>query len=239
MEQNNRSDEQKMIEVCHDGPYIVTGNIPLVRKTQIVSEYGEPLSWKFDGQIETEEGYFLCRCGQSLDKPFCDGTHSKHHFEGTETAPLSTRAERQETLPGGSKLFIRFDTSLCTSAGFCANRNTSIAEMAPHTNDPTLRALAIAMVEHCPSGALTYAVEENGEDIEVDLPVQIAVTTEITSQGAIHGPLWVTGEIQIIRADGSLLERRNRVCLCNCGHSQDKPLCDGSHREYPVFKEIS
>jgi Iron-binding zinc finger CDGSH type len=92
------------------------------------------------------------------------------------------------------------------------------------------------MVEHCPSGALTYSLKEGGQDIEVDLPQQIAVTTEITSDGPIEGPLWVTGGIPIIRSDGKPFEGRNRVTLCNCGHSQAKPLCDGSHRAYPVRK---
>ena len=47
----------------------------------------------------------------------------------------------------------------------------------------------MAMVEHCPSGSYTYAVEEGGPEIEPDLPEQIAVVTEITSDGPIDGPV--------------------------------------------------
>lgn len=239
MDHSDELTKLKKIEICNGGPYLVTGSIPLVSKTQVVSEYGEPLSWKKDGEIPTDEGYCLCRCGQSGDKLFCDGTHAKIQFDGSESAQSNKREDRQEQFSGSANMIINMDVSLCTSSGFCANRMTSIAEMAPHTDDTQVRALAIAMIEHCPSGALTYALEEGGENIEVDLPQQIAVVTEITSEGPIRGPLWVTGGISIIRADGQLLERRNRVTLCNCGHSQNKPLCDGSHRDYPVMKEQS
>ncbi len=225
------TDDQKKIEVCCNGPYIVTGGIPLVRKTQVMSELGEPLTWKKDGDIATDEGYFLCRCGKSGEHPFCDGTHTKVQFNGTETAPPDSTRERRETYLGCRNILIRIDISLCTSSGFCANHITSIAEMAPHTDDTQVRALAIAMVEHCPSGALTYALTEREADIEVDLPKQIAVTTEYASGEAILGPLWVTGGITIIRSDGQPLEQRNRVALCCCGRSQMKPLCDGSHRD--------
>ncbi|MDO9121546.1 MAG: CDGSH iron-sulfur domain-containing protein, partial [Anaerolineaceae bacterium] len=68
------------------------------------------------------------------------------------------------------------------------------------------------------------------EDIEADYPVQIAVTTEITSEGAIEGSLWATGYIPVERSDGKPFETRNRVTLCNCGESKKKPLCDGTHR---------
>ena len=224
-------DDQKKIEVCSDGPYIVTGGIPLVRKIQVVSELGEPLTWKKEGEIATDEGYFLCRCGKSKDMPFCDGTHADVPFDGNETAPTDTIRDRRETYPGCKNIFIRIDMSLCTSSGFCANHATSISEMASHTDDTQVRALAIAMIEHCPSGALTYTLEDGDADIEVDLPQQIATTTEITTEGPIPGPLWVTGGITIIRSDGQPFERRNRVALCCCGHSQLKPLCDGSHRE--------
>jgi CDGSH-type Zn-finger protein/ferredoxin len=218
------------IEIESDGPYMVTGNIPLVSKTQIVSEYGEPLTWKKDGEIKTDESYLLCRCGHSSHMPFCDATHFDIQFDGTETAPSSLTADRREAYPGSQNIVIRIDLDLCTESGFCANQKTSIYEMATQSADTQVRAMAIAMIEHCPSGALTYALKEGEQDIEVDLPKQIAVTTEITSQGPIPGPLWVTGGIPIIRSDGKPFEIRNRVALCNCGKSQAKPLCDGSHR---------
>jgi CDGSH-type Zn-finger protein len=47
---------------------------------------------------------------------------------------------------------------------------------------------------------------------------------------------WVTGNIPIERADGKPFETRNRVTLCRCGHSENKPLCDGTHRRIG-FKE--
>jgi CDGSH-type Zn-finger protein/ferredoxin len=231
---NDNSDNIKKIVVRPNGPYIVSGAVPLVSKTQVVSEYGEPLTWKKDGDVLVDEPYYLCRCGQSDCKPFCDGTHKKITFDGMEMAPISDSEERQETYPGSKNIVIRIDMDLCMSSGFCANRVTSIAEMAAHTDDTQVRAMAIAMVEHCPSGALTYALKEGEADIETDLPQQIALTTEITSAGPIQGPLWVSGGISIIRSDGQPFETRNRVTLCNCGHSQIKPLCDGSHREYPT-----
>ena len=38
--------QEKRIEIEWNGPYHVDGDIPLVRKTQIVSEYGEPIAWQ-------------------------------------------------------------------------------------------------------------------------------------------------------------------------------------------------
>jgi hypothetical protein len=75
--------------------------------------------------------------------------------------------------------------------------------MAEKTDDTQVRTQVIGMIEHCPSGALTYQFEGEKFDNEVDLPMQIAVTTEITSEGPIQGPLWVTGSIPIERAEES------------------------------------
>jgi CDGSH-type Zn-finger protein len=80
----------------------------------------------------------------------------------------------------------------------------------------------MAMIERCPSGALRYRLAANEEEIEPELPVGVGVIDD--------GPLWVTGGVAITGADGSLLERRNRVTLCRCGQSANKPLCDGTHR---------
>ena len=58
------------ITVSKDGSLKVEGNPPLL---------------DHDGaEIETREGrpFFLCRCGASQNKPFCDGTHGRVEFSG-------------------------------------------------------------------------------------------------------------------------------------------------------------
>ena len=78
------------IKVKPFGPYLVEGDVALVKKTQIVSEFGEPLNWKKDGDIPHAETYELCRCGHSKEKPFCDSSHCDIDFEGTEDCPTPT-----------------------------------------------------------------------------------------------------------------------------------------------------
>ncbi len=223
------------IDVEADGPYIVHGPIPLVRKVQVVSEHGEPLTWRKEATIPTGESYELCRCGESSEWPFCDMTHRQIDFDGTEAAETNTVVERRIEIPGGTNIVVYRDYSLCTEAGFCGNRLANVEEMTGSTNDSTIRSQVIAMIERCPSGSFMYALRHGDKDIEPDLPAQIAVTIEFTSEGAIRAPLWVTGNIPIVRSDGEPVETRNRVTLCNCGKSKCKPLCDGSHRREPVY----
>ena len=45
----------------------------------------------------------------------------------------------------------------------------------------------------------------------------------------VSGPIWVKGGIRIEGADGKSYEVRNRVTLCRCGQSSNKPFCDGTH----------
>jgi len=48
------------ITIVNNGPYLSEGNIPLVKKTQVVSEYGEPLTWQTLEKSETPaESYAL------------------------------------------------------------------------------------------------------------------------------------------------------------------------------------
>jgi CDGSH-type Zn-finger protein len=222
--------EERKIVVQLNGPYQVYGGIPLVRKTQVVSEHGEPLTWRRNETIETGDSYDLCRCGHSADKPFCDSTHRLIDFDGTETADTRPTAARQMIYPGSTGIVVKTDGWLCMNAGFCGNRLAHIRQLVRSTDDVNVRSNVIAMVERCPAGSLTYAMAPGEPDIEPDLPQQIAVTTEITSDGPIDGPLWVTGYIPIERADGQPFETNNRVTLCNCGRSENKPLCDGTHR---------
>jgi CDGSH-type Zn-finger protein len=228
------SEKKVKITILEDRGFRVEGGLPLVRKRQISSEYGEPLAWEKGKTFKTGETYELCRCGHSKEKPFCDGSHYEVEFDGTETADTNTFKDRQFVLPGGKQVTVRRDYSLCASAGFCGTRFTNIEKMLKEADDTQLRSLLMAMVERCPSGSYTYSLAGEETDIEPDLPVQIAVLTEMTDEGPILGPLWVTGNVPIERSDGQPMEARNRVTLCRCGLSRIKPLCDGTHRRKHV-----
>ena len=207
------------ITASEHGPYLVTGELPLERRRQVESDAGEPLAWTTTSRLETKDRYALCRCGMSDNKPFCDGTHAREGFEADDGDP-GTYADRSTEL-GGTKITVRDDRSICEHAGFCGNQVTNVWDAVGGTDDVRTRTMVIGMIEHCPSGALTY--ELDGELVEPTLPVGIGVVDD--------GPLWVTGGVPIRLADGTVLETRNRVTLCRCGASSNKPLCDGSHKD--------
>jgi len=43
------------------------------------------------------------------------------------------------------------------------------------------------------------------------------------------GPLYATGEIEVVDGDGLVRYRGSRVSFCRCGATDDAPFCDGSH----------
>lgn len=208
------------ITVRENGPYVVEGGVPLVRKAPVVSEHGEPLTWHTRDLITNADRYTLCRCGLSKNKPHCDGTHRTAGFDGTETADTAPVSSRQTDYPG-TRIVVKNDTSLCMHAGFCGNRVSNVWQMTQDSEDTQVRAQIMAMIERCPSGALSYTID--GEAIEPSLSKEIAVTPD--------GPLWVSGGIPIEGASGQPCEVRNRVTLCRCGASKNKPYCDGAHTE--------
>ena len=53
------------IEVTKNGPYMVSGGIPLQDEKIIVDSEGTPCKWKKGKSYHTEGPYLLCRCGQS------------------------------------------------------------------------------------------------------------------------------------------------------------------------------
>jgi CDGSH-type Zn-finger protein len=68
------------ITPTENGPYKVKGPI------ELVDPDGNPIT-------VPGETIFLCRCGGSTNKPFCDGTHSKIGFEGAAAAVAQAEAE--------------------------------------------------------------------------------------------------------------------------------------------------
>ena len=63
------------ITVKANGPYVVTGDI------ELFDTAGNPFP-------KSENGYALCRCGQSGNKPFCDGTQGRVGFQAVTQAPV-------------------------------------------------------------------------------------------------------------------------------------------------------
>jgi len=53
---------------------------------------------------------------------------------------------------------------------------------------------------------------------------------KVTIQVRPNGSLRVTGTVDFVDAEGKVIRTDTNFSLCRCGHSQDKPFCDGSHR---------
>ncbi|GAA2207529.1 hypothetical protein GCM10009850_029870 [Nonomuraea monospora] len=225
--------DERRVVVLRDGPYVVYGGVPLRRKRKIVSAGNDALTWKTGEPLETEDTYALCRCGHSRAKPFCDGTHAVIGFDGTEAEIMRPYRELQHVHDGAGISAQRVG-ELCVHAAFCIGRTRPIAAMLADTADSDVRSNIMGRIDHCPSGSYSYALERGGDTIEPDLPQAVSVLEE---EGGLASALWVTGRVPVIRSDGLPLETRNRTTLCRCGHSGNKPLCDGTHREIGFHEE--
>ena len=208
--------DDRRIDVTADGPYEVHGGIPLVPVTIVVTRHGEPVDEERGEPLPTGRRYALCRCGRSGTKPFCDESHLREAFDGTETADRTPREERARLIRGRGIAFTD-DVPLCTHADFCGNRRTDVWEMVRDSGDAEVRASMERMIGHCPSGRLSLEPPPGSGEPEILLEAD--------------GPIWVRGGVTIRAADGSTWEIRDHVALCRCGMSANKPFCDGTHDE--------
>ena len=212
------------VKVFKNGPYLVSGGIPLAKQIIGIDAEGYSYEWREGTQYPSQENYALCRCGQSKIKPFCDGTHIKVNFRGTETAsrePYENQAEKID----GPALELTDAQELCAAARFC-DRAGGIWNLTKQSGDPEAKRIAIEEAGNCPSGRLVVWDKE-GKAIESKFEPSIGLVED--PQEGMNGPIWVRGGIPIESADGSTYEIRNRVALCRCGKSSNKPFCDGSH----------
>jgi len=117
--------------------------------------------------------------------------------------------------------------SLCTHSKHCWKELSSVF-------DPTQRPWVniqgattdeiIKQVDRCPSGALSYLL--NKAEVPVKYVVQEQTKIEVTPAG----PLVVFGSIEVKDKDGGVTQKENKTSFCRCGHSANKPYCDGTHR---------
>jgi CDGSH-type Zn-finger protein len=224
---NSLSNSEMRIKVSKNGPYLVSGRIPLIKMVISCDGQGTPREWSEGEKFRKQDKCGLCRCGQSRNKPFCDGSHLKVNFDGTETADRKLNMEKIKRIDGPS-LEMSDVEILCASARFC-HRGGEIWSLAPRSDDPQKRRTAIEDACDCPSGRLVVWDKKTGKAIEPAFEPSIGLV-EDPSIG-VSGPIWVRGRIPVESGDGKVYEVRNRVTLCRCGKSSNKPFCDSSH--YP------
>lgn len=121
------------------------------------------------------------------------------------------------------ELTVYWEPSLCIHMANCIRTAPAVFDpnARPWVNVAAASAEAIAQaVASCPTGALSYS--RPGAEPQPESPTRI--------QPRPNGPLFVRGELEVVDLQGNVLREATAIALCRCGHSQNKPYCDLSHR---------
>jgi CDGSH-type Zn-finger protein/truncated hemoglobin YjbI len=204
------------IQPAPNGPYLVTN-------TRTLDDWlGRPLP--------VRPQLALCRCGGSQIKPLCDGTHAKIGF--TDAKDPGRVPDRRDTYVG-QQVTILDNRGTCQHSGLCTDRLATVFHSGEEpfvTPSGGRMDEIIRAVRDCPSGALSYAMDEEEARAEVDHHTRRAPMIEVSKDG----PYRITGAIPLIDQDGTDTARnqgasREHYALCRCGQSQNKPFCSGMH----------
>ena len=214
------------INIIQNGPYSVEGDIPITDVASVDSHDGGVANYKKEHEYEkTDTAKFLCRCGHSKNKPYCDGSHVHVGFDGTETDNRINYDKEAEYVSG--PVYDAMDNQkLCAVARFC-DRGHGFWNAFERADEPSMKKYTEEVGCQCSSGRFTLVDKQTGKKMEPKLEKEIYL---IKDEPAEHlGPIYAKGGIQVTGADGFEYEIRNRVTLCRCGESQNKPFCDGLH----------
>ncbi len=201
------TDTSKVKVTCiENGPYIFEG------LQSLSNAKGE--------EIEVKATAALCRCGDSSNKPFCDGTHGRVGFTSEKLAGR-TPDKREDYV--GEEITIHDNRGICAHAGFCTDSLKSVfrIDKEPFV-DPkgASKEEIIAAVEKCPSGALSYSVDANE---------QVFSSDSVSVYIAANGPYAIQGKVELKDTEWNQGAFKEKFDLCRCGNSKNKPFCDGSH----------
>ena len=176
-----------------------------------------------DGVAVSIEGTaHLCRCGGSQNKPFCDGTHATNGFSGAKD-PDRVPDQLDAHASSDGRITIHDNRGLCAHSARCTDNLASVFRLGtePWIDADAATAEAIAaVVEQCPSGALSYTLD--GVDHR-DRGGSAAIGF------APGGPYVLTGGAHVVGVDVPEGSTMDHCTLCRCGASQNKPFCSGKH----------
>ena len=219
-------EEKPKILPLPNGPYYLLNDAKPKIVENLQNSKGEPLS--------TVMGVALCRCGGSKNKPFCDGTHSIIGFSSAnDESKKNVIKDRRKSYFGNNhnnnKIIIHDNRRICSHAKECVNNLASVfKENSRPWIDPNGASAdeIIQTIRKCPSGALSYSIDEVEYRDHNDRKPMVTVSKD--------GPYVITGGIELIGQNSSSPQfgdgaSKEHYTLCRCGASANKPFCDGTH----------
>ncbi|MBI1741837.1 (4Fe-4S)-binding protein [Candidatus Acetothermia bacterium] len=123
------------------------------------------------------------------------------------------------------EIVVTFEPRLCIHSAHCIKGLPEVFDVLKKPWIQPDKAIAdriAEVVQRCPTGALHYQRLDGGAEESVPS----AMTIEVRPKG----PLFVRGSIVIKGSDGQVIRQDTRMALCRCGHSGNKPFCDGTHK---------
>ena len=173
------------------------------------------------GEVRSEKNkVFLCRCGGSSNKPFCDGTHLSNNFSDEK---LTNGEFNKLDYYSGKDITIHDNRGICAHSGVCTDNLKEVFKLGqePWIDPDGSSAEKIAeIINKCPSGALSYSFNDDKPDFPFRSP-KITVTK--------NGSYAVSGNIELCEKEKGEGASDEHFTLCRCGGSHNKPFCDGTH----------
>jgi CDGSH-type Zn-finger protein/uncharacterized Fe-S cluster protein YjdI len=132
-----------------------------------------------------------------------------------------------QTKPAGDPVWSEF-TKTARSPSYGSQSCASTPEVFQPEGRPWVKVDAATaekiaeVVMTCPTGALHFERLDGGP--------QEPQPEETTINARPNSPLYMQGKMRIPGPGGQLIREDTRLALCRCGHSGNKPVCDGSRR---------
>ncbi len=128
------------------------------------------------------------------------------------------------------EITIVWKPSLCSHSTVCWKGELGLASVFNPSRRPWITPEAenthriIEQINKCPSGALSYTVN-NQKEVEMNEEAKVESIVEEVP----NGPLLVYGNITVKDKTGNEIKKNKVTAFCRCGASANKPYCDGSH----------